>query len=144
MSSTEQPQIRTRMFARVLGPFFVIAPVTDVVRASHMQQLVSDFGANALWPWVTGALLLLGGLVIIALHQYWRSAAAVVVSVLGWVLALRGLFLLAFPQTFMSAVDVAIDAGVLWETVYLCLAVMGLYLAYVGWSPAPTQPASQR
>ena len=144
MSSTEQPQIRTRMFARVLGPFFVIVPVTDVVRASHMQQLVSDFGANTLWPWVTGAFLLLGGLVIIALHQYWRSVAAVIVSVLGWVLALRGLFLLAFPQTFMSAVDVAIDAGVLWETVYLCLAVMGLYLAYVGWSPAPTRPASQR
>jgi hypothetical protein len=140
----EEPQLRTRIFARVLGPFFVIVPVADLVRGTDMQQLVSDFGANVLWPWVTGAFLLLSGLVIIALHQYWRGAAAVIVSVLGWVLALRGLFLLAFPQTFMSAVKYALNAGGLWEAVYVCLAVMGLYLAYAGWRPAATPESTAR
>lgn len=130
--------MRTRIFARVLGPFFVIVPGADLVRGTDMQQLASDFGANVLWPWLTGTFLVLGGLVIIALHQYWRGAAAVIVSVLGWVLALRGLFLLAFPQTFMSAVNDALNVGGLWEAVYLCLVVMGLYLTYEGWRPAST------
>jgi hypothetical protein len=129
--------MRTRLLARVLGPFFVVVPVADLVRGTDMQQLVSDFGANELWPWVTGAFMLLGGLVIIALHQYWRGAAAVMVSVLGWFLALRGLFLLAFPQTFMSA-------GGLWEALYVCLAVMGLYLAYAGWRPVTTSESTAR
>jgi hypothetical protein len=143
MSSTQQSQIRTRMFARALGPFLVIGPITAVARASHMREMLSDFEANALWPWVTGAYVLLGGLVMVALHQYWRSAAAVIVSVVGWLVALKGLFLLAFPQTFMSAANAAIGTGALWRAVEICLAVIGLYLTYVGWSPAPTRLASQ-
>jgi hypothetical protein len=143
MSSSPQQQNRTRLFARALGPFFVIVTVTAVARASDMRTLLSDFEANPVWPWVTGAFLLMGGLVVIALHQYWRSTAAVIVSVLGWVITLRGLFLLAFPQTFMSAANAAIGKGALWVTVDLFVAVVGLYLTYVGWNPAPSRPVSQ-
>jgi hypothetical protein len=143
MNSSEQQQNRTRLFARALGPFFFIVTVTAAARASDMRTLVSDFGANPAWPWVTGAFLLMGGLVVIALHQYWRSAAAVIVSVLGWVLALRGLFLMAFPQTFMSAVNNAVGKTALWVTVDLLVALVGLYLTYVGWRPAPSRPASR-
>ena len=142
MSSSQQQQSRTRLFARALGPFFVIVTITAAARASDMRTLVSDFGANSAWPFVTGAFLLMGGLVVIALHQYWRSAAAVIVSVLGWVLALRGLFLMAFPQTFLSVVNNAIGMTALWVTVDLSVAVVGLYLTYVGWSPAPSRPVS--
>ena len=140
MSSSQSAQMRTRMFARVLGPFFVITCVTAVARASAMRELVSDFGTNPLWPWVTGAFVLTGGLIIVALHQYWRSAAAVIVSLLGWLLALRGLLLLTFPATFMSMANSVIGAGALWRTVCICFAVIGLYLTYVGWTPAPSEP----
>ncbi|MBV8177804.1 MAG: hypothetical protein JO045_03120 [Mycobacterium sp.] len=143
MSASQESQIRTRMFARVLGPFSVIACVTAVVRASDMRTLVSDFGANPLWPWVAGAFVLVGGLIIVALHQYWRSAAAVIVSLLGWLLVLRGLFLLAFPATFMSMANSVVGAGALWRTVCICFALIGLYLTYVGWMPAPSRPTSQ-
>ena len=71
MTTLELQQLRTRMFARVLGPFFVIVAATTVARASDMRRLLADFEANAAWPWVTGAFLLLASLVIIALHQHW-------------------------------------------------------------------------
>ena len=80
------------MFARVLGPLFVIVAATTVARESDMPTLLSDFEASAAWPWVTGAFLLLVALVIVALHQYWRGAAAITVSVAGWVFALRRCF----------------------------------------------------
>ena len=140
MSSSQESQHTTRMFARVLGPFFVIACITAVARASDMRALVSDFGANPLWPWVAGAFVLVGGLVIVALHQYWRGAAAVIVSLLGWLIALRGLLLLAFPTTFMSMANSVVGAGALWRTVCVCFALVGLYLTYVGWMPAPSRP----
>lgn len=142
MNSSQQPDSRTRIFARVLGPYFVIVPVIIVVRASDMRTLLSEFGANSVWPWMTGAFLLMAGLIVIAFHQYWKTAAAVIVSLLGWVLALRGLFLLAFPKTFMSMANSAIDASALWITLYICVAAIGLYLTYVGWKRAPSQPAS--
>ena len=142
MSSSQQSDTRTRMFARVLGPFFVIVCVVAVVRASDMPALLSDFGANAMWPWLAGAFVLTGGLIVVGLHQYWRSVAAVIVSVLGWFLALRGLLLLAFPHTFISVANSVIGAGALWRTLCICFTVIGLYLTYVGWKPAASQPMS--
>jgi len=131
------------MFARVLGPFFLVVAATTVARASDMRTLLSDFEANAAWPWVTGAFLLLASLVIVALHQYWRGTAAITVSVVGWVLALRALFLMAFPHAFMAAANAAIGVSALWVSVDIFIGLVGLYLTYVGWGPVSSQPVAQ-
>ncbi len=127
------------MFARVLGPFLVIVPTTVAVRSSHMRTLLSEFEANPMWAWVLGAFLLIAGLVIIAFHQYWRGAAAVIVSAVGWFFAIRGLLLLVVPQTFNSAAN-ALTGPVAYALVrlfFVGLAVVGLYLTYVGWIAKP-------
>jgi hypothetical protein len=139
MSSSAQAQIRTRMFARTLGPFFTIVPTTVAVRGSYMQTLFTEFKANPMWPWLYGAILLMAGLVIIAFHQYWRSPAAVIVSVLGWFLAIRGVLLLTVPQAYDAAGNIVYSSGVkavIW-VIFACLALAGLYLTYVGWKPEP-------
>ena len=40
---------------------------------------------------------------IIAFHQYWSSVAAVMISLFGWILALRGLVLMAAPELYERA-----------------------------------------
>ena len=64
-----------------------------------------------MWPWLYGAILLMGGLVIIAFHQYWRSPAAIIVSVVGWFLAIRGLLLLTVPQAYDAAGNAIYSSG---------------------------------
>jgi hypothetical protein len=132
------------MFARVLGPYLVIVTVTAVARGSRMQTVLSEFSSNSVLPWVTGAFVLLSGLVIVALHQHWRGPAAVIVSVLGWLTALKGLFLLTFPQTYISFADFAVDGLVWWRAGFAVTALIGLYLAYVGWTPASSHSTAQR
>ena len=144
MSSTEQAELRTRMFARVLGPFFVIFAAITVARASDMRQLLSAFEANSALPWVTGGFLLLAALVIVGLHQYWRGAAAIIVSVVGWVFTVRAVFLMAFPHAFMGAADVAIRMTALWVGVTILIGLVGIYLTYVGWRPMPVHPSAER
>lgn len=144
MNVSQQSQTRTRMFSRVLGPFLVIVDVTAVARASDMQKLLSEFEANSLWTWVTGAFILLFGLIIVGAHQYWRGAAAIIVSVLGWLILLRGLLLLAFPKAFVSVANTMIGAQALWVTLCIAAALVGLYLTYLGWSRAPSRPTPQQ
>ena len=135
MSSAEPPQTTTRMFARVLGPFFVIVCVVAAARTAEMSSLLSDFAANTSWSWSAGPLVLIGGLTIIALHSNWHGPAAIVVSISGWLIALRGLLLLSFPAAFMSMARWMIDTGDLWRAVCIVFAAIGLYLTYVGWMP---------
>jgi hypothetical protein len=142
MKTSQQAHDRTRTFARVLGPFLVIVCVTAVLRTSNMRTLVSEFTASSLWAWVAGAFVLLGGLVIVALHQYWRGVAAVIVSALGWLVVLRGVFLLAFPDTFASLADNMIGAEAWWKAICIVFALIGLYLIYVGWMPEAGRPTS--
>jgi hypothetical protein len=141
MSTTQQSEARTRLFARVLGPYLVLVTLTAVARGSQMRTLASEFGANLVWSWVTGAFILLSGLIVVALHQCWTNTAAIMVSVLGWMTVLKGLFLLAMPQTYITAVTSALDPGIWWRAGFIVVALVGLYLTYVGWAPAPSRPA---
>jgi hypothetical protein len=72
---------------------------------------------------------------IVAFHQYWRGAAAIIVSVLGWLLVIRGVLLLAFPDVFASVADRMIGAVGASKAAYVVMALIGLYLTYVGWRP---------
>lgn len=141
MSVWQQARPRTRMFARVLGPFVAAVAIIVAVRAPDMATLLAQFTASAVWPWVTGSFILLGGISIVAFHQYWRGAAEVIVSVLGWLLVVRGVALLAFPSAFASMADRMIGWSGTLMAVYIVMAVIGFYLTFVGWMPAKSEKA---
>ena len=143
MDDSQESQTTTRMFSRVLGPFLVIVDVTAMVRAPDMRGVLSEFEASSLWSWVAGAFVLIFGLVIVGAHQYWHGAAAIIVSVLGWLITLRGLLLLAFPKVFVSVANNIIGAQGWWMAICVVFALVGLYLTYVGWAPTPSRSTSQ-
>ena len=129
------------MFARVLGPYLVIVTLTTIARAPEMRVLASQFGASPAWAYVTGAFILLSGLIVVALHPYWRGAAAITVSVLGWMTVAKGVSLLALPQTYISTINSAVEPSIWWRTSFVVIALVGAYLTYVGWAPAPSRTA---
>ena len=135
MSVWQKAEPRTRMFARVMGPFIVVIAVVAAVRASEMATLLAQFTASAVWPWVTGAFILLGGIAVVAFHQSWRTPAAAIVSALGWLLVIRGAILLAFPAAFASMADSMIGWHGVVISIYVVMAIAGLYLSYVGFTP---------
>jgi hypothetical protein len=138
MNAIQQAQ-RTRNFSRVLGPFYVIVGVVVALRASAMRTMLTEFTGSSVWPWITCAFVLVGGIGIIAFHQYWHGLAAILVSLVGWAMAANGLFLMAFPQGYLSLADHLIGATTAWRGAYLLGALMGVYLTYVGWVAQPEQ-----
>jgi hypothetical protein len=91
-----------------------------------------------MWQWELGALLLMWGSVIIAFHQYWRSVAAVLISLLGWFLAIRGILILAIPDVYDSAGSALEQNAIpLVRVIFAGIALVGLYLSYVGWIAKP-------
>jgi uncharacterized protein YjeT (DUF2065 family) len=111
-------------------------------RVGDGRVFASEFFENGLFVWFAGALLLFGGLLIIAFHQYWSSAAAVIISLFGWILALRGLVLMAAPKLYERAA-ISMDAIPLVRLVFGVLVAIGLYLSYVGWLAKPASPSAK-
>jgi hypothetical protein len=137
MPATLESGARTRAFERVIGPWLVIVPGIIAVRAPDMEMLAFDFFEAPLFVWFAGALLLFGGLLIIAFHQYWSSAAAIVISLFGWFLALRGFALLAAPQLFERAAAATASATTLVRFGFGVAVLIGLWLTYLGWIAKP-------
>jgi uncharacterized membrane protein len=114
-----------------------VVPAIVAIRAGSIGNQLTSFSTDPMWPWVLGALLFFAGLFVVAFHQYWRSVAAVFISLFGWFLLLRGVALLAMPQTIVDAAKSATESSssdlVAVRVGFGLIALCGLYLAYVGW-----------
>ena len=75
----------------MIGPFVAAATVIVAIRLPDLTGLVDDLFTNTVLPWILGAMMLFAGLIVIAFHQYWYSVTAVLISLFGWFVALRGL-----------------------------------------------------
>lgn len=139
MFQSALPQVRTRAFARVLGPFLTIVTALIIYRLPTMAETFTDFFANEAMVWITGAMLLLSGLIIIAFHQYWRTLAAALVSLFGWFLALRGAVLLIAPNLIIRGGEAMMPHQTLLRLSFGLLTLIGLYLTYVGWITDPSK-----
>lgn len=129
---------RTRAFARVLGPFVAVATLIIAIRLASLGNLLSDLFTSGTLPWILGAAMLLMGLVVIAFHQYWYSVTAVLISLFGWFVALRGMAMMAFPSAIQTGADATLTSPTLLIAArgfFLLLTAMGLWLSYVGWRP---------
>jgi hypothetical protein len=134
--SAPEAVARTRAFARVIGPFVALATLIISIRLPDLTGLLEDLFTNAVLPWILGPMMLVVGLIIIAVHQYWRTVTAALISLFGWFVAVRGLAMMAIPSVIETgAGDTVSSPGLLLAAriFFALLTVMGLWLTYVGW-----------
>jgi predicted phage tail protein len=136
MPITQEAQAKTRAFARVLGPFLVIVPGIIVAKLSEVALLAAPFFANPALVFIMGALMVFGGICVIANHQIWRGASAILISLFGWFLGLRGLALLLAPRAYEHLTEasqgVAAGSSPFWPNF-----PRRLKLTYDGWIAKP-------
>ncbi|MGH8159751.1 MAG: hypothetical protein ACREPQ_16665 [Rhodanobacter sp.] len=137
MHSRPESQATTRAFARIIGPYVFIVTCIIVIRAPQMNVLLASFFESPIIVWLMGALLLFGGLLIIAHHQYWKAPTAIMISLFGWFLGLRGLTLLAAPQLIECGAAASMSAMPLVRIGFGVLSLVGLWFTYVGWIAKP-------
>lgn len=129
-------QQRTRAFARVLGPYVAVFTATYAVRLPELKDIATGLMNDPTMILMLGAAMLAAGLVIIGLHRSWRGPIAVIISLFGWFIGLRGLLLIANPESIRSGVDATMDSAgaILAARLFFAgLAALGLLLSYAGW-----------
>ena len=111
MATKPEAHARTRAFARVLGPYLVIVPGLIVAKLPEAVTLAPAFFSNPALVFIMGALMVFGGIFMIANHSFWRGASAILISLFGWILALRGLVLLLAPEFYERALRQDAEGG---------------------------------
>lgn len=117
------------LIAQALGIFFAVMGIAMVVNSkattAAIEESVAHKGIIFLW----GLLALLTGAVVVALNNTWTSGLPLLITILGWLALLKGIFILLAPGAATSLYKKFAKSGM----VVFCgviAFVLGLVLLY--------------
>jgi hypothetical protein len=128
------PIVRTRIAARILGPYLVIMGATLLSRLDSFALMLPAFMQDAPLVVATGAFTLMAGLTLFALHHHWTGPAPIVITACAVVMIIKGASLMLFPQMGAPLLAIIARAPPLLAAVGIVVAIVGGWLAFVGWT----------
>lgn len=91
--------METSLFlARLIGPIFIIIGIGLLLNRDTYRTAAEEVIKSRALFYVTGALALAGGLAIVLNHNVWVWDWPVIITVIGWLMIVRGTFRILFPQ----------------------------------------------
>ena len=79
------------LLAQIIGPSILILGIGILMNLGHYRRLVDDFAASPFQIFFAGLLGLLFGILIVCFHNVWEWRWPVIITVIGWILILRGI-----------------------------------------------------
>jgi hypothetical protein len=132
----------TRTLSRVVGPTLVALGLLLLVRRGELTAILADFAQDAALGVVMGLVGFVAGLVMLAYHSRISSLAALVLTLLGWLMMLRGLMLLFAPSMVVTAASWFTDTPHALDATGAAIALIGAWISTVGFSGRPPPIAS--
>lgn len=114
---------------QVVGAYLIVMGLSLFINREEIQKAVREFaGANASLVFY-GAIALILGLMVVLSHNIWDGTWRTIVTVIGWIVLLKGATAVLFPKllrdtgSFFSKASMLNFAG-------LVVLAFGVYLAF--------------
>jgi hypothetical protein len=86
--------------AVLIGSTLIVVGLT-VFNKSYFNAVMTDLANGKGLLWVTGLITFVMGTVIVALHNVWSLDWRVIVTLLGWLTAIKGAVIVLFPSSML-------------------------------------------
>jgi len=124
---------RTIWLCRFIGLFALIVGLSSLIRGGDLATNMRLIVADRPLLFVIGVIALSAGLAMVLLHNVWSGGAAtIIITVIGWLSTLRGVFILLTPVDLEARLLSGINLGALASFYTVVFIVLGLYLTYAG------------
>lgn len=120
------------ILARVLGPMLVIVSVGLLLNPKAYREVAEEFVQSRALLYLGGFMALAGGLVVLQLFHAWRADWTVVVTIIGWLMLIKGAALIIIPGPLAALAGAWRKAGALIVAQGLVLLAAGVWLSYRG------------
>jgi uncharacterized membrane protein HdeD (DUF308 family) len=85
-------------FSRVIGIFYLLAGISFLLNKSLYKEIMHKAKKDTGFLFIMSSLSLVTGLIVITNHNIWVKEWYVLVTLLGWLLTLKGATFLLFPE----------------------------------------------
>ena len=125
----------TAILAQVIGLFTVITTLAMLLQRRMTEEVISSLIANRALLYVVGLIATLCGLLIVLSHNVWKGGALpIVVTLLGWLILLRGILFLVLPRETIQYVYRNLNFRRNYPIIAAVGLGLGLLLTYAGFT----------
>lgn len=92
--------MQTSIFiARIFGLCYLVIGIGFLFNRKASQLVMDDFCRNAALVFYGGMLALIAGIAIILVHNVWVCSWTVIITLIGWLAFIKGIWLIVFPNS---------------------------------------------
>ncbi|HVY03138.1 MAG TPA: hypothetical protein VG983_05735 [Caulobacterales bacterium] len=122
----------TSILARFFGLCLLAMGAAVIVRGGELWTVARGLVTNPQLFLLLGVLSLAAGLAVVFAHNTWRGATAMAISLIGWVMALRGAAMLIAPDLVSKLALAAFDAPAVAPAFTAFALGLGAWLTFSG------------
>lgn len=127
--------VTSLFIAKLLGLYLSIISVLLLVKKDFFMTMIEDFLTHPALLAFQGAINIFSGLILILVHNVWIWSWPVVITLFGYFLLFRGIFIFLCPETAVTWGKKMQESKKL-PCLGIILLLLGLWLSYVGFFSA--------
>lgn len=118
--------------ARIFGLCYLIIGACLLYNRKAFKRVMEDFCKNAALVFYGGIFALVIGVVLILTHNEWAANWTVIITIIGWIALIKGIWIIAFPDSVSKFMQVYQRNENLIVVHAIGALVFGAVLAYFG------------
>ena len=125
----------TLILARAYGVAILVVALSALFAPRRMKAALADFARSPGLTFISALFAIVLGLTLVILHSIWADFPAALVSLLGWVILIKGIVLIAMPEGVTKLGVAAGDSATIiraWAAFALLLGAVYLVIGFAG------------
>jgi hypothetical protein len=119
--------------ARLLGPILLLPGIGLFVNQRAFRTMGTEVIGSVTWVYLLGLIDFAAGLAILLVHNVWVADWRVLITLIGWLLLIRGLVRVLLTETAMSYAKDKFRGQSIYHISGAVLVILGLVLCYFGY-----------
>jgi len=126
--------MQTSIFlARLLGPLLLLTGAGIVLNPKSFRTIAGEVVRSVTLVYLFGFMDLAAGLAIVLTHNVWLASWRVLITLIGWLLLIRGAVRIVAPEIVMGYAAKVIRNKQVIPSAGAVVGVLGLVLCYFGY-----------
>ena len=126
-------QDSTLVAARILGPMLVVAGIMLITQQHRMLTALGGFLLDDALLILAAFVSMTMGLVLVTFHNRWDSITGSIITVLGYLMTIRGVILLLAPLVIHQAANAITTIPNIMPIAGCVMALLGVWFSYTGY-----------
>lgn len=124
----------TDYVSNIVPVFMLILGLSYLIQARMWEQIAREFIETGSRNMIPALVMVVAGLTIIINHNIWIASWTVAITIFGWILLIKGITILLFPQMGKGFTGLSESVLITWiRLAGVIFTLLGAILTYTIW-----------